>query len=75
MNVWLEKSVCLISTLEWNNLPPPGFFGGFWGLWGWVWVLWWVVLVLLVLVVVVWLGGVGLGMRPSMMTPDRRAAS
>ena len=26
MNVWLEKSVCLISTLEWNNLPPPDFF-------------------------------------------------
>lgn len=25
MNVWLEKSVCLISTLEWNNLPPPIF--------------------------------------------------
>ena len=28
MNVWLEKSVCLISTLEWNNLPPPRFFCG-----------------------------------------------
>ena len=25
MNVWLEKSVCLISTLEWNNLPPRFF--------------------------------------------------
>ena len=25
MNVWLEKSVCLIYMSEWNNLPPPDF--------------------------------------------------